>query len=152
MKSSSPPPQSAHTIQVEKGCSQHQLFPRTSPVSLKCLCYQQHYSPGQGTRLFLPQCLHPKSSKILPFFHQFNRSPTCLLSAIVITVCNGNSTNHFLFRNNHRIPKWQSQKGPCRVSVVHLHPFLKGKAQRREENDLRPSSSSNEYISLPRIF
>lgn len=150
MKSSSRPPQSAHVIQVEKGCSQHQLFPRISPVSLKCLCYQQHYSPGQGTRLFLfPSAFTPNHRK---FSLSFNRSPTCLLSATVITVCNGNSTDHFLFRNNHRILKWQSQKGPCRVSVVHLHPFLKGKAQRREEDDLRPSSSSNEYISLPRIF
>lgn len=127
MNSSSPPPQSAHLTQVEKGCSQQQSFPHTSPISLKCLCDRQHYCPRHGSQLAFLSSAPPLQTiynKILPFFHHLNRSPACLLSHHrVSTVCNRTSTNHFLFRNNHRILKYQSQKGPCRVSVVYLQPL-----------------------------
>lgn len=115
MKSSSSPPQSAHLIQVEKDCSQQQVFPMYLPLALSIYDTSHKQPSGKGSRL-LPQPLHSKPSKILtlccqhyyrkinkqinkilrPSYHR-NRNSTHLLSHHRVTTgCNRTSKNCFL--------------------------------------------------------
>lgn len=85
--------------------------------------------PGKDS-YSLPQRFYPEPSKILSFTIS-REAQSVYRVTIFSTGCKRTSKNHFLFRNSHRISKYQCWKGPHRVSIVHLPPFLQREGPER---------------------